>query len=234
MATNTPTKQEVIQGIQNWNRFEREYHGVLEREIIDIFAEEKKRLADIEYLRIVREYNTNEELVEGLSVKLKEYGTDFRRIGDNRIDKQSCDVDPNSYYFAKRIMKIVDEMSVVCHGLSRRPHERLGIVAEVFKVPYFSELIQNGKSQIECEHDIENKILEFAKQKTSTFFNLDCVEARFSNKTTEWFEIEITFYDIDNKVLSNIFYPKKEFDESAQIGIMEMSASENDSNDYRR
>jgi ABC-type uncharacterized transport system substrate-binding protein len=96
----------------------------------------------------------------------------------------------------------------------------LGIVAdivrtEVFKVPYFSELIQNGKSQIECEHDIEKKILEFAKQKTTTFFNLDCVEARFSNKTTEWFEIEITFYDIEHKVLSNILYPKKEFDESA-------------------
>jgi hypothetical protein len=187
MATHTPTKQEVIQGIQNWNKFEREYHGVLERDIIDIFAEEKIELADIHYEHIAKEYSANEELVEDLSAK---YGLVIQRIGDNRIDKQSSTIDPNSYYFAKRIMKIVDEMSVVCHVLSWRPHERLGIVAdivrtEVFKVPYFSELIQKGKSQIEYKHDIENKILEFAKQKTTTFFNLDRVEARFSNKTTE-------------------------------------------------
>jgi hypothetical protein len=217
MAIHTPTKQEVKQGIQNWNRLEREYHGVLERDIIDIFAEEKIELADIHYVHIAKEYSANEETVEYLSAK---YGLVIQRIGDNRIDKHSSTVDPNSFYFASRIMKIVDEISVVCHVLSWRPHERLGIVAdivrnEVLKVPYFSELIQNGKSQIECEHDIENKILEFARQKTTTFFNLDRVEARFSNKTTEWFEIEITFYDIEHKVLNNIFYPKKEFDESA-------------------
>jgi hypothetical protein len=197
--------------------FRLEYHGILERDIIDIFAEEKIELADIHYVHIAGEYSANEELVDDLSAK---YGIVIQRIGDNRIDKQSCDVDPNSFYFVKRIMKIVDEMNVVCHVLSWMPHDRLGIVAdivrnEVFKVPYFSELIQNGKSRNECEHDIENKILEFAKQKTTTLFNLHHVEARFSNNTTEWFEIEITFYDIEHKVLSNIFYPKKEFDESA-------------------
>lgn len=209
MTTFIPIKSQVIQGIQNWNRHLRESSGREERDIIDVYAEEKLQLSDSDYQNIINEYKRREE-------------------GWEQFIGHKTTYDPNSLDFAKLITAIISDAEHYIHVLTDPPSLRLGIATgivknEVFRVSHFSDLL--GDSEFESiigessiEYDVENKILEFIRERRSTFYDkakfddIHHVKAKFYNKKDLWWEFEIWFYNSQHKHLDMIVYPKKDCD----------------------
>lgn len=209
MVVYIPTKSEVIQVIQNWNRHVRESSGRKERDIIDVYAEENLQLSDSDYQNIITEFKRREEGWEQF------FG-----------HRTTCDL--NSLDSAKHIMSIVTDVELYIHVLTDPPFLRLGIATdivknEIFRVPHFSDLL--GDSEFECilgessiEYDVENKILEFIRERRSTFYDkakfddIHHVKAKFYDKKDFWYGLEIWFYDSQHKHLGIVAYPKKDCD----------------------
>jgi hypothetical protein len=206
MTAYVPTKGEIIQGIQNWNRHVRESSGRKERDIIDVYAERELQLSDSDYQYIIKKYSRGEDSREQF------FG--YRTTHN-----------PNSLDFAETIMYLVDDAKLYIHVLTDPPFLRLGLATdivknEVFHVSYFSELLLNGKVETPIEHDIENKVLGFLRERRPTFYEYDYkaklpeihhVKAEF-NKEDLWYELVISFYGSHQEVLGAVPYAKKDCD----------------------
>src|ERR671924_410966 len=108
MTVCVPTKSEIIRAIQNRNRHERESSGRKERDIIDIYAEEKLQLSDSDYQNLCKEYTKREE-------SWREF------FGDNRY----------SLDFVTGLEHILTEVSFFVHVLTTPAVLRYGIAADI-------------------------------------------------------------------------------------------------------